>query len=281
MRPSHTFDQKSASTSRWRLTSARWLSVVTVASAPDMLIAKITKPNPRLMGAAIANAVIASTPKPTPPTLAIVGRMRSRNTGERFSIASSSFDRSISASHIPHNLVFNYQWDLPFGKGKKFLNRGGVINHIVGRWNLSGITSLQSGSPISIDSRVNTTASQGGGQRPNSTGISSKSSGSTKERINGWFNNAAFVDAPPYTFGNVGRFLPDNPGPPLHNWDVSLLKDFGFTERYRLQFRAELFNAFNIVNFRNPAITFGQPNFGVITAADPARVIQFGLKFYY
>ena len=190
-------------------------------------------------------------------------------------------DRSISASHIPHNLVFNYQWDLPFGKGKKFLNQGGVVNHIVGGWNLSGITSLQSGSPISIDSRVNTTASQGGGQRPNSTGISSKSSGSTKERINGWFNNAAFVDAPPYAFGNVGRFLPDNPGPPLHNWDISLLKDFGFTERYRLQFRAELFNAFNIVNFRNPAITFGQPNFGVITATDPARVIQFGLKFYY
>jgi hypothetical protein len=191
-------------------------------------------------------------------------------------------DRSISASHIPHNLTFNFQWELPIGKGRMLLNRGGLANHFLGGWVLNGIASIQSGSPISIDSRVNTTASQGGGQRPNSTGISSRSSASTKERINSWFNNAAFVDVPPFTFGNVGRFLPDNPGPGLHNWDISILKDFTITERFRLQFRTEMFNAFNLVNFRNPGgITFGQPNFGVITATDPARVIQFGLKLYY
>jgi len=191
-------------------------------------------------------------------------------------------DRSISASHIPHNLAFNFQWELPFGKGRQFLNQGGVLNHVAGGWILNGIASIQSGSPISIDSRVNTNGSQGGGQRPDSTGISSKSSGSTKDRINGWFNNAAFVDAPQFAFGNVGRFLPDNPGPALHNWDISILKDFTLTERFRLQFRTEMFNAFNMVNFRNPGgVTFGLPNFGVITATDPARVIQFGLKLYY
>lgn len=191
-------------------------------------------------------------------------------------------DRSLSASHVPHNLAFNFQWELPFGKGRQFLNQGGVVNHVVGGWVLNGIASIQSGTPIAIDSRVNTTGSQGGGQRPNSTGISSKSAGSTKDRINGWFNNAAFVDAPQFTFGNVGRFLPDNLGPPLHNWDISILKDFTITERLRLQFRTEMFSAFNIVNFRNPAgVTFGQPNFGVINASDPARIIQFGLKLYY
>ncbi|MBI4873810.1 MAG: TonB-dependent receptor [Acidobacteria bacterium] len=191
-------------------------------------------------------------------------------------------DRSLSGSHLPHNLVFNYQWELPFGKGRAWLNRGGLVNHALGGWIVNGITSIQSGTSISIDSRTNTTGSQGGGQRPNSTGISSATPGAIKDRINGWFNPAAFVDAPPYTFGNVGRFLPDNFGPASQNWDVSILKTFPVTERFRLQFRAELFNAFNIVNFRNPAgTTFGQPDFGSITGTDSARVIQFGLKLSY
>ena len=191
-------------------------------------------------------------------------------------------DRSLSGNHVPHVLVFNFQWDLPFGKGKQFLNRGGVVNRLAGGWSLNGIAGIQSGTPISITSRNNTTVSQGGGQTPNSTGISSQTTGSTKDRIRGWFDPAAFTDAAPYTFGNIGRFLPDNFGPPLHNWDVSILKDIHATERIRLQFRAEFFNAWNQVNFANPAGTvFGQPNFGQITGADAARIIQFGLKLYY
>ncbi|MDX1980297.1 MAG: carboxypeptidase regulatory-like domain-containing protein [Bryobacteraceae bacterium] len=191
-------------------------------------------------------------------------------------------DRSLSAIHVPHVLAVNFQWDLPFGKGKSWLNHGGVVDHVVGGWSLNGISSIQSGTPISIASRNNTTNSFGGGQRPNSTGISSATAGSAAERRNGWFNPAAFVDAPIYTFGNVGRFLPDNFGPKLHNWDISILKNFSITERFRLQFRTELFNAFNNVNFNNPAgTTLGQPNFGTITGAEAARIIQFGLKLYY
>jgi len=67
----------------------------------------------------------------------------------------------------------------------------------------------------------------------------------------------------------------------MHNWDMSILKQFPITERIRLQFRAELFNTFNMTNFRNPAAVFGQPAFGQITSADSARIIQFGLKLYY
>ncbi len=190
-------------------------------------------------------------------------------------------DRSLSAIHVPHVLAFNFQWELPFGQGKQMLNQGGWVNHVAGGWIVNGIASIQSGTPISIGSRSNTTASMGGGQRPNSTGISSATEGSTKERIYGWFNPAAFVDAPQYTFGNVGRFLPDNFGPPLHTWDLSILKDFQLTERFKLQFRTEMFNALNQVNFGNPATTFGNANFGTITGAERARIIQFGLKLYY
>ena len=76
--------------------------------------------------------------------------------------------------------------------------------------------------------------------------------------------------------------LPDNGGPYFHNWDLSILKNISIKERFRLQFRTELFNAFNMVNFSNPSGTvFGRPEFGTITNSEPARIIQFGLKFYY
>lgn len=157
-------------------------------------------------------------------------------------------------------LAVNYQWELPFGKGRRWMNRGGVANHVLGGWVLNGITSLQSGSPISLGTRNNTSGSYGGGQRPESTGIKSQTEGGTADRIYGWFNPAAFVEPAPFTFGSVGRFLPDNLGPPLANWDVSILKDLSVTERFRLQFRTELFNALNNVNFANPSgTTLGQP----------------------
>jgi hypothetical protein len=191
-------------------------------------------------------------------------------------------DKSLSALDVAHRLVLNYQYELPFGKGKYFLNQGGLLNQVVGGWSLNGITNLQSGLPISIASRQDTTNSYGGGQRPDSTGISSVTPGSDKDRIDGWFNPAAFVDVAPFTFGNVGRLLPDNRGPKLHNWDLSVLKQFPIRESKQIQFRVEFFNLFNHTNFMNPSgTTFGQPNFGRITAAEPARIVQLGIKFYY
>lgn len=191
-------------------------------------------------------------------------------------------DKSISGIHVPHNLAVNYQWELPFGRGRRWLNQKGVLDYVLGGWAINGVTAFQSGSPISIASRNNTTNSFGGTQRPNMTGISTKTSGDTRARIYGWINPAAFVDAPQFAFGNVGRFLPDNLGPALQNWDISILKDFTATERFRVQLRGEFFNALNNVNFANPGeTTFGQPGFGTITSAERARIIQLGLKLYY
>ncbi|MGH9720843.1 MAG: hypothetical protein ACRD8O_11570, partial [Bryobacteraceae bacterium] len=190
-------------------------------------------------------------------------------------------DKSLSAVDVPHRLVTNFQYELPFGRSRKYLTAG-AASLIAGNWSVNGIMSLQSGVPISIGSRQNTTGSYGGGQYPNSTGLKSATPGGKKERIGRWFDNAAFVDAPSYTFGNVGRFLPDSRGPYYHSWDLSVLKDVPMRERCRLQFRWELFNAFNQVNFNSPSgTTFGQPAFGAITGAESARIMQFGLKLYY
>jgi hypothetical protein len=70
-------------------------------------------------------------------------------------------------------------------------------------------------------------------------------------------------------------------GPGLNNWDFSFAKSFDLTERVRLQFRSELYNAFNQVNLDQPNTNVSSGTFGVITSALPGRSIQFGLKLYF
>lgn len=200
-------------------------------------------------------------------------------------------DKSLSALDQPHTLVLNFQYDLPFGRGRKLLNDNRVLDWIIGGWNVSGVMNFQSGLPISIGSNANTTNSFGGAQRPDKIGpsasgipirelIDAQLRGDTVN--NSYFNRASFANPPQFAFGTAGRFLPDIRGPHYYNWDISILRGFKFTERVSLQFRAELFNAFNHVNFQPPGgTTFGVNTFGVINAAERARIVQFGLKLYY
>ena len=191
-------------------------------------------------------------------------------------------DKSISGIDQTHVLTFNYQWELPLGKGKRYLSRGGMANYLAGGWVLNGITTHQSGLPISINSRVNTLNNFGGTQRPNMTGMNPNTTGSNAIRINGWINPAAFVDVGPFTYGNTGRFVPGLRAPSYGNWDVSVLKNIPIREKLHAQFRLELFNAFNMVNFMPPGGTaFGTSNFGTITSTEPARSIQLGLKLNF
>jgi outer membrane receptor protein involved in Fe transport len=200
-------------------------------------------------------------------------------------------DKSLSALDQPHTLVANFQYDLPLGRGRKLLNQNKALDWIVGGWNLSGVLTLQSGLPISVGSNANTTNSFGGAQRPHQIGPSA-SGIPIREQIdaqlrgdtsrNSYFNRNSFVNPPQFTFGTTGRCLPDIRGPVYHNFDLSILRGFKFSERVRLQFRAELFNAFNYVNFQPPSgVVFGLNTFGVITAAGNARITQLGLKLYY
>jgi hypothetical protein len=194
-------------------------------------------------------------------------------------------DRSLSALDVAHRIAVNYQYELPLGKGRRYLNRGGLWNLALGGWELNGITSAQSGLPISISSNANTTNSFGGAQRPDGTGKPTGTTGSVKERIDRYFDPAAFSNAARFTFGSVGRFLSDNRGPFLHIWDLSIAKAFPlWGEGRRLEFRAEFFNLGNQTNFFPPqdnGTIFGRPQFGTIIDAEPARIIQFALKLHY
>jgi hypothetical protein len=191
-------------------------------------------------------------------------------------------DKSISGVDLAHVLSFNYQWELPFGKGKPYLNEGGAVGYLAGGWVVNGITTYQSGLPISINSRTNTLYNFGGTQRPDMTGLNPNTEGATKQRIDGWISPAAFVNVAPYRYGNTGRFVPGLRAPAYANWDISILKNIPVTERIKLQFRTELFNALNNVNFNAPSgVVFGNNDFGFITGAEAARIIQFGLKLYF
>ncbi|MBM3740162.1 MAG: hypothetical protein FJW39_30775, partial [Acidobacteria bacterium] len=173
--------------------------------------------------------------------------------------------RGLSAIHTPQRLVLTGVWDLPFGKGQAWLSgTNAVVRRIVEGWQMNWIGTLQTGNVLSVTSSVNTTQSQGGAQRPNSTGASPKLEGPVKNRLNRYFDTAQFANAAPYQFGNLGRTLADVLGPGLHNWDISLFKNISVAERLKFQIRCEAFNVWNHPAFGNPGVTFGTASFGRI-----------------
>jgi len=184
-------------------------------------------------------------------------------------------ERSVDPTDVSKRAVVSLLYELPFGKGP------GAMSKLIGGWQINTIGIMQTGLPIVIGGANNFRAA-----RPNSTGESAKLD---EPSVNRWFNTDVFVNPPNYTFGNIGRVLPDVRGPGTFNWDLSFIKNTRFTERFNLQFRAEMFNFLNSVNLGIPNGTFvAGPNgrnqsgtFATITSARDARNIQLGLKLLF
>jgi hypothetical protein len=103
-----------------------------------------------------------------------------------------------------------------------------------------------------------------------------KNAPQTREK---WFNTEAFELPALNTFGNAGRML--IPGPGIYLWDLSVYKNFLVTERVKMQFRGEMFNAFNHTNFYGVGTTLASTTYGQITSALEPRQIQFGLRLAF
>ena len=194
-------------------------------------------------------------------------------------------ERSLSSSDVPQRLAISGNFDLPFGKGKRFLGgAGGFSGKLVSGWVLNGILTAQKGVPLFLSTAANLTGSLGGGSRPNSAGRSAELTGPAQQRLNRWFDTSAFTAPAAFTFGNLSRTLPDVRGPGVNNIDLSIFKNttFGPEERITLQFRTEFYNLLNRVQFDLPGTAFGNPQFGVITNQfnDP-RLLQFALKLMF
>jgi hypothetical protein len=200
---------------------------------------------------------------------------------------------SVDGADTPQRFVFGWSYELPVGRGKPLgRNMNRVLNTIVGGWQTNGYLTFQSGNPIPIYMYASRLAD--GTQRPNLNG-NPRSNLSIQDVVDGkgsYFNASAFSDPGDQKPGNSPRYNPDLREDGLNNLDLSVFKNFKFTERMKLQLRAEFFNFTNtptfkfdkgIFNIYGAANTsFGSPNFGIIdsTRNDP-RQFQFGIRFLF
>ncbi len=194
-------------------------------------------------------------------------------------------DRSVCEFDSPQRFVLSYTIDLPFGKGKKFLDHGGIVDRVAGGWQFTGIYIAQSGNPLYLSTSTNLLASAYVSYtRPNNNGTSAKLSGSAVSRLNEWFNTSVFSNPAAFTYGSTGRLLSDVRNQGIDNVDAGFFKNnpFGHDGRFNLQFRAELFNILNRVQFSYPGLAYGSAQFGIVSAqANASRQIQMALKLVF
>jgi hypothetical protein len=185
-------------------------------------------------------------------------------------------NRARSTTDLRQNYVMSASYELPFGKGKSFMNTNRSADLVFGGWQLGGIVTLQTGLPFTVTSAGGLT-NAGGADRPNR--LADGNLPKSRQSIDRWFDLAAFTPQAQYTYGNAGRNILDGPG--NKNLDISLAKFFTLTEKVRLQFRAESFNATNTANFGTPASNINAAGAGTITTAAEPRRIQFALKLIF
>lgn len=200
------------------------------------------------------------------------------NSGTTLNYYNLAADKSLDGSDIPKSLVLNYIYQLPVGRGKHFgHDMSGVVNAVVGGWQVSGISTFKDGFPLAI-SASNNAGVGNSGQRPELVGNPNISNPTIQE----WFNTAAFAQPAAYTFGNAPRTMPHTRAPGLNTSDVGLEKWWNPTgERLKLEFRAEAYNIANHPNFFAPDMNLGDPTFGTVTNAFVGRSIQFSLKLLW
>ena len=188
-------------------------------------------------------------------------------------------NRGLSAFDVANRFTASAVWELPAGHGKPYLsNASGPAGWLVTGWQMNGIVQVQSGLPFTVtesgdQSNIGFT---GADERPlRLAGGAIANPAQTR-----WFNTAAFALQPLNTYGNSGRDILFANG--IKSVDLSLFKNNFFGERrYNLQFRAELFNLLNNVNFGPPNAVVNGAAFGTVVAAGAPRQVQFAMKFLF
>jgi hypothetical protein len=175
-------------------------------------------------------------------------------------------------------------YEVPVGRGRQYgSNLSTAVNAIVGNWSINPVVSWHSGFPLSLygpsDSGTGSPEN-----RPDCNGWVGSAGQYPKTLVAGegiqWFNPAPFTAAATGTFGNCPAQGPVI-GPGYADADISMQKNFPITETMKLQFRADFLNALNHPNFAVPNDSFGTASFGVSSATQDARQLQFALKFYF
>jgi hypothetical protein len=183
--------------------------------------------------------------------------------------------------NLRHMVAINHVYELPFGKGRQFVNQG-VLAHIVGNWNISGIWTMYSGYSFNPSNSTSVSNSIGAPtlaptERPNR--LRDGNLPNDQRTIDRWFDPSAFAIPSQFTFGNSGRNVLEGPG--YFNVDTGIHRNFQIREGWKLAYRWEMFNAFNRANFSNPNSTIGNATAGQISGTRAARVMQMALKLNF
>lgn len=220
-------------------------------------------------------------------------------------------EKALSSLDTPQSLVASFFYELPVGRGKALLNKGGVTDRLVGGWSVSGILGYQSGQPTEVYTSNTGTAGAVLFGGPEITGSARVNVIPGVKQTNGrglnplttpFFNADAFAAPAPFTFGNENRTLASARTFGARNESITIGKKTRIGERGVIDFRAEFFDIFNRHIYQQPggaggfATQFGTPfvpansagcaqafacGFGAITNATGPRTIQFGLKIEY
>lgn len=192
----------------------------------------------------------------------------------------TEYDRGSGTIDQRHVFSANYIYDLPF-----FLHaQSTAVRNVLGGWQISGVTSANTGHPINVSYSPDTLGLGGGTtNRPNLV-----NSVSYPQKQLAWFNTSAFgAPTAPWSgggnqgFGSAGKDAVVGPG--LFNWNLSLFKEFRITtaEGPRFQLRAESYNTFNHTQWNAVDTGFTDGNFGQVTSTNDPRTWQFGAKFLF
>ena len=185
----------------------------------------------------------------------------------------------------PHNFQASFVAELPFGRGKPWLNEGGVAGALLGGWQVNGLVSLYSGAPFTI------TSSGTSLDLPGSTQFADQ----VKDEVEipggigpgqPWFDTTAFRAVTERRFGTAG--VNSMRGPGFANFDMSVFREFGLGGGRAVQFRMEIFNLTNTPHFANPQNSVNASNFGIISGTANSgregideRLFRLGLRLRF
>jgi len=229
-------------------------------------------------------------------------------------------EKSLSYQDIPHMFVLSYIYELPVGKGKKFLNKGGITDRVLGGWQIGGVQRYQSGQPLSFGCnggqffefipgyngciRLNRVSGQPllspnassfnapAASNSNNSGCTENADGTFSPPASGqsYFNCAAFFDPNGqnlltqrgYVFGNMPRITGEVRSQRYVNEDFSIIKRTSLAEAHSLLLKAELINAFNRHVFNRPDTGPTDGTFGAVSGTvDGSRKIQLTLRYQF
>jgi hypothetical protein len=204
-------------------------------------------------------------------------------------------EKSVASFDHPQSLKLTWVYELPFGRGRQYLNRGGVVNQVLGGWTVTGIQSYQSGNALAISSGLDSSGYLFNGMIRGdvlsgvpltvSSGGAFDYAGGTGQ---GYLNPAAFA-APPTTangvalrLGTAPRFFGNLRGPRNPSENFGIFKNFPFREGAFLQFRCDMINAFNRAGRADPDTNLSDPTFGrILDVANGPREIQMALRLTF